>query len=329
VSQNSETNSSHVSARQIKVAKLPQKAASKARQIKVRSNSISPMDMSQHVTAQLEDLSADVPKTEAASRPPTMAQLLSQRPPLLVKQRMVQAPVFARPIAEEWDEVMPLHPVEGAQEEPLPCTDNYDDLEEPMPWHPQECAEEVLAEPKAEAERSRKLKFQPIVEEEVPEIVFGPEQQPKKGSLRLLPASSSDVQLKETVKSDVLWEVYNEPVESYWEQEDRESQEFDKADLPEILKVLPHVEAAVNVDQGSSRSIAEVMESSMSANGALAFFAFFLSLAVWIQNAMNARYDKSQDSYSKIQEAQLDELMRSAAVGSAWRKSHNAVDMLV
>jgi len=212
--------------------------------------------------------------------------------------------------------------------EDAPCVESAEDLEETMPWHPQECEEEVFQQPKAETDLPVKLKVQPFIEntmaeQEAPAIMFGPEQQPMKHSFRALLASSPDVKPKDTADADVLWEVYNEPAQSYWEHEDRASQELDKTELPEIPTLPPQPTAGF--DQSSSLSINQAMESAVSQNAALVFLAVFLTLMVGIQAATKARDDKTGNPYSKIEEARQAELVRAAAIGSFWQQWSNGV----
>jgi len=260
---------------------------------------------------------------------PNTPQRVSARP-VLIKHKPVSAMTHLKNVLfmqaesytlEELQQAtpMPWHPQECEHEEPLPCVENFEELEEPMPWAPQECAEELFVQPEVEA----------IIEE----MVHGPEHQPltQKRSLRkkvvddapqmkLEELVDTDMKPKEAVGTDMLWEVYNEPAENYWDREDRARQESDMAEKSEVPTVPPQMEVA-SLSQPSSPSLGEALESTSHQYAALLLLTVFLTALAGFQAlASKSRGDKTYGSYSKIHEARQEELVRSAAVGCFWQQ---------
>merc|ERR1719487_401181 len=268
-------------------------------------------------------------------------------------------------------QVLETHATQGFEaEEPLPCVDTLEAAEEPMPWDPQECMEEMFTDPQIQA--PRKLKVQPITKdvqpstedviemmhgpeqqtltqklslralleepEKVAGIVHGPEEQPltqKKLSLKAILDSTADIKPKEALEADVLWDVYNEPAQSYWEREDHARQELDKAELIEVPTVPPQAADDFSLPRSSSPTLEEAFISSFHQYSALLVLAVFLTLVVLFQSASSKpRLDKIYSPYSKRDEAHQEELLRAAAFSctrqqSALRRSfHVSNDMV-
>jgi len=285
-------------------------------------------EMSRHV----ELPPSEVFEAQVAVQVPSPAQRVS-RPALLIKHKPVSAMTHLKNAlfmqaesytVEELEQAMPMpwHLQECEHEEPLPCVENLEELEELMPWASQECAEELFMQPQAEA-----------VMEEIPLMTHGPEHQPltQKRSLRnkIIDSSTdikpkepvdSDTESKKAVGTDMLWEVYNEPAENYWEREDHASQESDKAEKMEVPTVPPQLEIA-SLSQSYSPTFLEALEESAHQFSALLLLAIFLTVVAGFQSvASKSRDDKTYSSYSKIHEARQDELLRSAAVGCVWQQ---------
>jgi len=242
------------------------------------------------------------------------------RKPLLVKHHPVSALTHLKnalflhaEVDEEFQEVMPWHPQECETEEPLPCVESLEALKELMPWEPQECEEEVFTPPEVEVERPKKLKLQTI-KEVVSGTMHGPEPQPSTPKLSLQAILASSTDLKSNA-DDILWEVYNEPAETYWDREDRARQELDKSELSEVPTVPPQ-SPDVTIPQSSNPTLGDALESSAHELSALLLVTGFLTFLVAFQYVSSkSRPDKTYSSYSKIHEARQDELLRAAAVG--------------
>jgi hypothetical protein len=293
-----------------------------------------------NLKATKEEISQHLEASNAQETVNAQAQVASQVPqpqrvsrPLLVKHHQVSALMHLKNVFflhaendDEFEDAMPWHPKECDVEEPLPCVENLEELEDSMPWEPQECDEEVFTQPEVEAEPPRKFKLQAgvgnalqAVAGNAAGIMHGPEPQPVEQNvpLQVLLDSPGDVRPKEmdTKADDILWEVYNEPAETYWEREDRAQQEMDKAELPEVPTV-PLSPVDPIVPQSSTPAVGEALASSVHAFATLILLVFFLTFLVAFQHvASKSARDKQYNSYSKIHEARQDELLRAAAVG--------------